>query len=96
MPLSINSIWSVLARALGLVALCSLPYLAPPEALADLDRLRRQAADAKEDLNREKVDAKEDAEDAKQDVHRDANDAKEDLEREKKDAKGDLKRDILR
>ncbi len=82
----------------GVLAVFTLAYLIPQEAMADVDRAVRQAADAKEDINREKQDAKEDVnrekKDAKGDAKREKKDAKEDAKREKKDAKGDVKRDI--
>ena len=73
----------------GVLAVSAMASLGPQEARADVDRLMRQAADAKEDINREKQDAKEDAK-------REKKDAKGDVKREKKDAKGDVKRDIRR
>jgi hypothetical protein len=71
----------------GMLAVFAMASLGPQEARADLDRLKRQADDAKEDIQREKADAKGD-------VKREKKDAKGDVKREKKDAKGDVKRDI--
>ena len=45
----------------GVLAVCAMASLGPQEAIADVDRAVRQAADAKEDINREKKDAKGDA-----------------------------------
>lgn len=82
----------------AMAAVCALAYLAPQEASADVDRLLRQSADAKEDIHRDKKDAKGDMKrekkDAKGDVKREKKDAKGDVKREKKDAKGDAKRDL--
>ena len=44
----------------GVLAVFTLAYLVPQEAMADVDRAVRQAADAKEDAKREKKDAKGD------------------------------------
>jgi hypothetical protein len=66
------------------VAGFALASFTPQIASADLDRLKGQAKDAKDDADREKKDAKEDAKE-------DAKDAKEDAKRGKKDVKRDLK-----
>jgi F0F1-type ATP synthase membrane subunit b/b' len=93
-----NTRSTILSRLLAVVAVCFLVYPVPQDASADVDRLMRQAADAKEDIHREKKDAREDInrekKDAKGDVKREKKDARGDVKREKKDARGDVKRDI--
>jgi F0F1-type ATP synthase membrane subunit b/b' len=76
-----------MSSVFAMVVMGAMAYLLPQEASADVDRLLRQADDAREDVNREKKDAKED-------VKREKKDAKGDLKHEKKDAKGDVKRDL--
>ena len=71
----------------SVLAVCTLVLMVPQAVNADLDRLKRQADDAREDIQREKKDAREDAQ-------REKKDAKGDVKREKKDARGDVKRDI--
>jgi hypothetical protein len=78
-----------LSRLLAAAAVFTFASLASQQANADLDRLKRQAADAKEDIAREKADARGDA-------AREKADAGEDIRREKGDARGDLFRDIRR
>gem|GEM_PF-2926432 len=89
-----------LSRLLAAAAVFTFASLASQQANADLDRLKRQAADAKEDIAREKADAGEDIArekaDARGDAAREKADAGEDIRREKGDARGDLFRDIRR
>lgn len=84
----LNSIKSaVMTSVFAMAIMGATAYLLPQAASADVDRLLRQADDAKEDVKREKKDAKGD-------VKREKKDAKGDIKREKKDAKGDVKRDL--
>ena len=65
----------------------ALVSFTPQVASADMDRLKRQVKDAKEDARHEVKDAREDVDDEKKD-------AKDDVKREKKDAEDDVKRDL--
>jgi F0F1-type ATP synthase membrane subunit b/b' len=93
-----NTLSTIAGRVLAVFTVLVMAAPVPQEANADLDRLKRQAEDAKEDIKRDKEDAKDDAKrekkDAKGDLKREKKDAKGDLKREKKDGKGDLKRDL--
>ena len=84
---SSNTLSTIAGRVLAVFTVCVLAFPFPQVANADLDRLKRQTEDAKEDIKRGKEDAKDDAK-------REKKDAKEDIKRDKKDAKGDVKRDL--